>query len=175
MKTVVPLLALFASLPALAQVPDSVHHTLGRIFASADFAPQRFGPARWIENGAAYTTLEKSASVADASDIVRYETATGNRSVYVSARQLVPSGASLAEGRAQHMPARAARGGGTRRDSVVHDSSVRSTARRGGHETPMPRPPRAWRSKASPLSRGRPTARCTALAGSPRACNPGAR
>src|SRR5207249_7380813 len=34
------------------------------------------------------TTLFRS------SDIVRYETATGNRSIYVSARQLVPSGTS---------------------------------------------------------------------------------
>ena len=96
MKVFVGLLALFASVPVAAQVPDHVNDTMRRIFASADFAPQRFGPAQWIENGTAYTTVEKSVAIPDASDIVRYETATGNRSVYISARQLVPAGASEA-------------------------------------------------------------------------------
>src|SRR6266850_808813 len=98
MKVVFGLLTLLTSVlpPAVAQVPDHVNDMLRRIFASADFAPQRFGPARWIENGAAYTTVEKSAAMPDAFDIVRYETATGARSVYISARQLVPSGASEA-------------------------------------------------------------------------------
>src|SRR5690242_5172239 len=98
MKAVLGLLALLAgvALPAVAQVPDHVTDMLRRIFASAEFAPQRFGPARWIENGTAYTTVEKSAAIPDAFDIVRYETATGARSVYISARQLVPSGATEA-------------------------------------------------------------------------------
>jgi len=98
MKFVIGLLALFVSAPsaAAAQAPENVTETLRRIFASAEFAPQRFGPARWIENGTAYTTVEKSAANPDAFDIVRYETVTGVRSVYISARQLVPSGASEA-------------------------------------------------------------------------------
>ncbi len=96
MKSIVGLLALFACTPAVAQVPQNVNETMRRIFASADFAPQRFGPARWVENGTAYTTVERSAANPDASDIVRYETATGVRSVYISARQLVPSGATEA-------------------------------------------------------------------------------
>src|SRR5258707_1393467 len=94
MKVFAGLLALFASVPVAAQVPDNVNDMVRRIFASADFAPQRFGPARWIENGTAYTTVERSAANPDASDIVRYETATGARSVYISARQLVPAGAT---------------------------------------------------------------------------------
>src|SRR5256886_6627847 len=98
MRVVFGLLTLVTSVlpPVVAQVPDHVNDTMRRIFASADFAPQRFGPARWIETGTAYTTVEKSAAIPDASDIVRYETATGARSVYISARQLVPSGASEA-------------------------------------------------------------------------------
>ena len=98
MRVVFGLLTLVTSVlpPVVAQVPENVNDMMRRIFASADFAPQRFGPARWIETGTAYTTVEKSAAIPDASDIVRYETATGARSVYISARQLVPSGASEA-------------------------------------------------------------------------------
>ncbi len=85
-------LVLGAVLPAPAQVPASVQATVHRIFATRDFAPQRFGPARWIENGAAYSTLEPSSDVQGAVDIVRYETATGARSVMVAARALIPAG-----------------------------------------------------------------------------------
>src|SRR3989442_14825431 len=65
---------------------------LRRLFASRDFAPERFGPARWIAGGAAYTTVEPSADLHGGSDIVRYEPSTGARTVYVTARQLVPAG-----------------------------------------------------------------------------------
>ena len=85
-------LVLGAVLPAPAQVPASVQATVHRIFATRDFAPQRFGPARWIENGAAYSTLEPSSDVQGAVDIVRYETATGARSVMVAAQALIPAG-----------------------------------------------------------------------------------
>ncbi len=81
--------------PLQAQVTDSVRATVHRIFATRDFAGERFGPARWIENGAAYTTVEPSAGGRGA-DIVRYETATGTRSVLVSARQMTPPGDSTA-------------------------------------------------------------------------------
>jgi dipeptidyl-peptidase-4 len=63
---------------------------LKRIFASRDFAAERFGPARWLEGGA-YTTLERSAS--GGTDIVRYDAATGARSVLVPAERLTPAGA----------------------------------------------------------------------------------
>src|SRR5262245_48748910 len=93
MKVVCALIALCVAAPVQAQVPDHVSDMLRRIFASGEFAPQRFGPARWIDNGAAYTTVERSAADQNAFDIVRYETATGTRSVYISARQLTPAGA----------------------------------------------------------------------------------
>ena len=85
-------LVLGAVRPAPAQVPESVRAGVHRIFGTRDFAAERFGPARWIENGAAYSTLERSPEVPGAMDIVRYETATGARTVMVSARQLVPAG-----------------------------------------------------------------------------------
>jgi len=90
------LFALGAVLPLRAQVPEQVRATVHRIFATRDFSSERFGPVRWIENGAAYSTVEPSADMRGGSDIVRYETATGARSILVSARSLVPRGDSVA-------------------------------------------------------------------------------
>jgi dipeptidyl-peptidase 4 len=83
----------FAGRPIAAQLPASASDMLRRLYATRDFAAQNFGPARWMSGGSAYTTLEPSALVPGASDIVRYETATGARSVLISARQLIPKGA----------------------------------------------------------------------------------
>jgi dipeptidyl-peptidase-4 len=89
--TAPPLAAQQAVRPA---TPDSATAAmLRRIFASGDFQPPRFGPARWLDGGTAYTTLEPSPSVEGARDLVRYETATGARSVLVAAERLVPPGA----------------------------------------------------------------------------------
>src|SRR3989442_3061662 len=78
-----------------AQIPAAATEMLRRLYASRDFASERFGRARWIENGAAYTAVEPSDAVSGASDIVRYETAPGARSVSVSARRLIPAGDSV--------------------------------------------------------------------------------
>src|SRR5439155_14759635 len=79
--------------PLTAQVPAQAADMLRRLFASREFAPEHFGPARWIAGGTAYTTVEP-ASDTTGSDIVRYETATGARGVAVAARQLIPPGAT---------------------------------------------------------------------------------
>jgi len=57
---------------------------------------KRFGPARWIRGGAAFTTLEPSAADATAEDIVEYDTASGKRSILVSAARLTPKDAKKA-------------------------------------------------------------------------------
>ena len=59
------------------------------IFNQHEFDAKRFGPARWIDGGTRYTTVEPSAAVSGGQDIVEYETATGNRTVLVSAAKLV--------------------------------------------------------------------------------------
>ena len=59
---------------------------LRRVFAAKEFDVKTFGPAAWLEEGAAYTTVEKG-------EIIRYETAGGKRTVLVSAAALTPSGA----------------------------------------------------------------------------------
>jgi dipeptidyl-peptidase-4 len=63
--------------------------TLRREFVQNDFAVKSFGPARWLNGGKEYTTLEPS-SAPGMKDLVRYDTASGKREVLVSASQLTP-------------------------------------------------------------------------------------
>jgi len=70
--------------------------TLRQEFVQHDFAVKSFGPARWLNGGQAYTTLEPSSASQGATDLVRYDTATGTREVLVSASQLAPPGAKEA-------------------------------------------------------------------------------
>src|SRR2546430_3984244 len=81
-----------AATPLAGQLPAPVGDMLRRVFASGDFAPERFGPARWIAGGSAHPTVEPAAGRSGGSEIVRYETATGARSIAVAARQLIPPG-----------------------------------------------------------------------------------
>jgi dipeptidyl-peptidase-4 len=86
------LAAQVAAGPARAQIAPESDKLLHRLFASSDFEVKRFGPARWLDGGEFYTTVEPSETVKEkgAKDIVRYETATGKREVLVSASKLVP-------------------------------------------------------------------------------------
>ncbi|GAH78206.1 unnamed protein product, partial [marine sediment metagenome] len=67
---------------------------LERIFSSDEFEPAKFGPARWLEDGSGYTTLEDSDTQEEGKDIVRYEPETGSREVMVPATRLIPPGES---------------------------------------------------------------------------------
>ncbi len=78
----------------VAQVPDSVREAVHRLFGTRTYASQRFGPTRWLEGGTAYTTVER-AEGGKGREIVRYETATGERRVVVTARDLTPPGDTL--------------------------------------------------------------------------------
>ena len=60
---------------------------IGRIFDSSEYQVPRFGPARWLPDGTAYTTVERG-------DIVRYDAAAGTRTVLVAGAGLVPPGAN---------------------------------------------------------------------------------
>jgi dipeptidyl-peptidase 4 len=89
---------LFAALllpaaPLHAQISPESDQLLHRMYASPDFDVKYFGPARWLDDGVSYTTVEPSSDVKDAQDIVGYQTATAKREVLVSAAKLIPSGA----------------------------------------------------------------------------------
>jgi dipeptidyl-peptidase-4 len=85
-----PLVLLAA--PLSARQADSSKLTVPRIFAGTDLLSDQFGPARWLGDGASYTTLEPAAGGAG-QDIVKYDTESGRREVLVSASRLTPAGA----------------------------------------------------------------------------------
>jgi dipeptidyl-peptidase-4 len=81
------------SIPVISSAQDKPVDpilTVDRIYNSREFASQRFGPARWLKDGASYTTLEDSKDVQGGRDIVVYSAETGKREVLVSASKLVP-------------------------------------------------------------------------------------
>jgi dipeptidyl-peptidase-4 len=89
---VVCVIAILCSSHVAAQDPSIL--TLERIFTSNEFRGEIFGPARWLEDGSGYTTVEDSPSLQGGKDIVRYHPETGKREVLVSAERLVPRGKS---------------------------------------------------------------------------------
>ena len=79
-----------------AHASDELHQNLQRIFGSEALNGSSFGPARWIRNGASFTTIEPSAEDPKARQIIEYETATGERSALITAVQLTPKGVEKA-------------------------------------------------------------------------------
>lgn len=76
---------------AAAQTPDSSILTIDRLYGSTEFQGPTFGPARWLEDGSAYTTIEPAAD-GRGQDIVRYDAERGTREILVAASRLVPPG-----------------------------------------------------------------------------------
>ena len=77
-----------------SQQEDPSLLTLERIFNSREFSSERFGPARWLEDGSGYTTLERAQSAKGGRDIVKYDPETGDREILVPASRLIPEGES---------------------------------------------------------------------------------
>lgn len=88
MKSVilVPLI-LLVSLSAWSQ--DALN--LADVYKNGTYSAKRYGPVRWMKDNNGYSTLEKNSEVGGV-DIVRYEAASGARSVLVSADLLIPKG-----------------------------------------------------------------------------------
>lgn len=86
-------IVLFSTLLA-AQAEDPSLLTLERIITRGEFTPEGFGPARWLEDGSGYTTLERSEQKTGGQDIVQYDPATGERKILVPSERLIPPGSS---------------------------------------------------------------------------------
>ena len=85
---ILSIVVLLTAVPVRAQESTL---TLDRVFASRDFASERFGPARWLAAGDEYTTLERADG--DGVDIVAYAARSGERRVLVPSSALIPDGA----------------------------------------------------------------------------------
>jgi dipeptidyl-peptidase 4 len=77
--------------PALAQLSPNVQDILRRIHTTQEFGPGTRGPGaggRWVDGGAGYTAAERGQS--GATELVRYDTATGRREVVLTSARLTP-------------------------------------------------------------------------------------
>ncbi len=90
------ILAIFCAGVIRAQSSDPGMLTLERIFDGDEFDLKFFGPAKWLKDGTAYTTLEKTDSVAVGKDIVKYNAEDGKREILISSGMLVPEGQTKA-------------------------------------------------------------------------------
>jgi dipeptidyl-peptidase-4 len=75
---------------------NALEQQIGRIYGTNEYSLPRFGPARWMGDGTAYTIVERGTGSAGGSEIIRYDAATGTRSVLISNTQLTPPGAERA-------------------------------------------------------------------------------
>ena len=66
--------------------------TLEDIYQNGTYRTKGFGPVRWMKDNNGYSTLETNKEVSG-KDIARYDAASGNRTILVNAKQLIPSGA----------------------------------------------------------------------------------
>ena len=58
------------------------------------YRTRSLGPVQWQNDGSGYLALEPSPTKKNFLDIVRYDVATGDRTIKVSAEKLTPSGAT---------------------------------------------------------------------------------
>lgn len=65
--------------------------TLENIYSNGVYNQKGFGPVRWLKSNDGYSALEKSSA---GNEIVKYNAATGERSVLVAAKQLTPHGSA---------------------------------------------------------------------------------
>jgi dipeptidyl-peptidase-4 len=99
MRAVAVAVALVCAASPRAQQADrarALDEQIGRIFQAREYDPPRFGPARWLPDVSAYSTVERSPDRTDAWDIVRYDAGSGARSVLVAGSRLVPPGKTAA-------------------------------------------------------------------------------
>jgi dipeptidyl-peptidase 4 len=96
-RSILVAFTLCASAPigAGAQQPatDSSLLTVDRIFGSEEFDGDWFGNPRWLDDST-YTMLEPAKAPALGRDIVRYDAATGRRTILFPSTSLIPAGAT---------------------------------------------------------------------------------
>src|SRR3954463_3387354 len=81
------------AIDAQQTVSDSSLLTVDRIFGSEEFDEEGFGNPRWLDDST-YTMLEPAKAPASGRDIVRYDAASGRRTILFPSTSLVPTGAT---------------------------------------------------------------------------------
>src|SRR6185295_12921671 len=79
------------SMSAQQTATDSSLLTVDRIFGSEEFDGDFFGNPRWLDDST-YTMLEPAKAPGTGSDIVRYDAATGRRTILFPSTSLIPPG-----------------------------------------------------------------------------------
>src|SRR3954462_13747329 len=92
----VSFVAAFLISPLAAQQPDALRAQIDRIFKDHAYDAPRFGPARWLPDGRAYAIVERSGR---ASEVARYDGASGARSVLARTELDIDDYAWSADGR----------------------------------------------------------------------------
>jgi len=83
------------SIPGFSQLnPDPGLLTIDRIFNSREFQNQYVPEIQWIHGGDSYIVNEPSTKNPSWEDLVKYETSSLSRSVYVPAEMLIPEGSN---------------------------------------------------------------------------------
>lgn len=82
--------------PIQEQLQDSTKLTLDRIIGSGEFVQEIPPSINWINEGEYYLTLEPSAAIEGAVDIVKYKTGVPpdlqSQEIFVKAEQMIPNG-----------------------------------------------------------------------------------
>src|SRR5438477_9591831 len=81
-----------STLAAQRPAADSSLLTVDRIFASTEFRGGSLTALVWLSDGTGYTTLERAVGGKAGQDLVRYDAATGLKTILVPAARLVPPG-----------------------------------------------------------------------------------
>lgn len=69
----------------------SMNLTLEDIYKNRKYGQEGYGPVRWMKNNKGYSILEMVRETVRR-DIVKYDAETGQRSVLISSKQLIPGG-----------------------------------------------------------------------------------
>src|SRR5690242_5559636 len=81
---------LFIPVLLLLAVPVVAQQDLLTVDSIFTYRTRSLGPVRWTADGSGYLALEPSAEIKGADDFVRYDAATGQRSVFIPAARLSP-------------------------------------------------------------------------------------
>ncbi len=74
---------------------DSSLLSLDRIFNSSEFSQDSEREIQWIDNGESYVTIEKSITIPNADELIRYTSSNMDKEVFVPAEALMTDSGSL--------------------------------------------------------------------------------